>query len=530
MKEEKENIEQLDVVEEQQTAPVEVTPVEKPEEQTVEVTPATEPVLEKVETVDDDKNPFEETFVSEKGAVAEEMNEEAKELKSEDINTPKTKKKGKKGLVIGIICLLLLLGLGAAGYLFYYSNPKRIISASINDVSAKLDKNLKGSEIDLGEQSTISNDITFDIEMDKDAVKDAGEETANILKNLKNLKSNVTIIKDASKDQLLGTVKVDLDKDNLLSGKYLIDGEKEYYYFDGLSSKYIENEDKLGFKVREDDNEIVNDLKYLNKFVTKSFVSHLDNDYFTKEVATTKINDKDKKVLKTTLKIDNTAAHKILNAVIKDIQNDSKATKILKDNNVNAKELNIKDDVKLLNKSLEYTSYVDYLTMKEYKSELIIEEAKLTYEKGKISTLELYSGDSLQGKLKITNNKENKDIVIYDGESKEIGTVAIANGKKKKSLIADFDYQGMKLNFSIESNIKEIDKDAQYFVDTKLIVDVKQDKQQLFKLTSNIKSTMENTADIKETVKDAIKSKDLKEEDQNKFMEKLNNSMMKLAK
>ena len=54
--------------------------------------------------------------------------------------------------------------------------------------------------------------------------------------------------------------------------------------------------------------------------------------------------------------------------------------------------------------------------------------------------------------------------------------------------------------------------------------------EQLFKLTSNIKSTMENTANIKEVVKDAIKSKDLKEEDQNKFMEKLSNSIMKLAK
>ena len=89
---------------------------------------------------------------------------------------------------------------------------------------------------------------------------------------------------------------------------------------------------------------------------------------------------------------------------------------------------------------------------------------------------------------------------------------------------------GTKMSFSIESNIKEIAKDTQYFVDTKVIADIKQDKQQLFKITSDIKSTMENTAEIKETVKDAIKSKDLKEEDQNKFMEKLNNSMMKLTK
>ncbi|MBQ3469063.1 MAG: hypothetical protein IJH18_03260 [Bacilli bacterium] len=529
MKENNNNIEQLDVTEEQ-TTPVEVTPVENQESPTVEVTPVEEPVLEKVETVEDDKNPFEETFVSEKGAVAEEMNEAAEKLKSEDINTPKTKKKGKKGVIIAIICLLLLLGLGVAGYLFYYSNPKRLISASINDVSAKLDKTIKGSDIDLGEQSTISNDITFDIEADKEALKDVDEETNKVLNNLKKLKSNITIIKDASKDQMLSTVKIDLDKDNLLSGKYLIDGEKEYYYLDGLSSKYIENEDKLGLKVREDDNEVFEDLKYLNKFVTKSFVSHLDNKYFTKEMATTKINDKNKKVLKTTLKIDNDAAHKIINAVIKDIQNDSRATKILKDNDINAKELTVKDDVKLLDKGLEYNSYVDYISMKEYKSELIIEDAKLSYEKGKISTLELYSDDKLQGKLKITNNKENRDIVIYDGNSKEIGTVAIANGKRKKSLIADIDYMGTKMSFSIESNIKEIAKDTQYFVDTKVIADIKQDKQQLFKITSDIKSTMENTAEIKETVKDAIKSKDLKEEDQNKFMEKLNNSMMKLTK
>lgn len=221
-------------------------------------------------------------------------------------------------LFIGIVGILLLGVSGFTAYYFIFLNtPQKIFERSVNFVATKASSMINkkslvdtsqgkysvNAKIDYDDGNTIFSNYNYELEFDID-------------ENSKKIYADV------------GALKKD---DKVISANILADSQNLYANIPELYSKTISLGSTAEFwEMYENINKTPKeDYVYLLTFFKNSFLKSLTKKDYTSQNVTIKVNNKDIKVKKSTLLLTKERQKEIIDNVINDIANDSKAKELL---------------------------------------------------------------------------------------------------------------------------------------------------------------------------------------------------------
>lgn len=224
-------------------------------------------------------------------------------------NEQPVKKKGKKGLIIGVIIIAILLIASVAGYIYYtnvYMRPdnlyKKIIGSALDSFTEevkKLDYTTAKTEFKLG----------ANVELEDDSIIDK-----SILDLVNKTDVKIETQVDTESKEIILNLESNYDKEDLINAQMYIntEDEKTYIELENFLDKYIE--------VEQNDNDIYTEIeeilekqrmtneqkksfeKAMNIFKKELFAS-IKEKYCSSEKTNINLNGKDTKVTKNTIKM-----------------------------------------------------------------------------------------------------------------------------------------------------------------------------------------------------------------------------------
>ena len=321
------------------------------------------------------------------------------------------KKKKKLPLILIIIIVLLIIG-GTLAY-FMLTNPQKVFNKTIDKVKNEFCNYL--DEFDMDKSLT---DISLKINSDN---KDLEQFT----KYKYGFKSGV----DSSKKSFESKVYMTDDKNKEYSASAFLKNSNFYI----LLSSY----DKLIHLSSTEENDYTNfetvkneDMKYLVKVAFNSLKENLNKDNFSKTSTDVKVNNKKVKVNKNSYKLDFKESKRIEKAIMHDLYNDEKASKIIMNSTGMTKE-----DLKA---ELENEEYID--------SGSIITTYVNIYTNffGKIVGYSIETKDIMD--ISFYQNGNEFEFSFNDGYNPYY-IVGVKNGKKMNAVIKDKNKDYVTLNF-----------------------------------------------------------------------------------
>ena len=327
------------------------------------------------------------------------------------------KKKKKLPLILIIIIVLLIIG-GTLAY-FMLTNPQKVFNKTIDKVKNEFCNYL--DEFDMDKSLT---DISLKINSDN---KDLEQFT----KYKYGFKSGV----DSSKKSFESKIYITDDKNKEYSASAFLKNSNFYILLSSydklihLSS--TEENDYTNFENFENFENVKNEeMKYLVKAAFNSLKENLNKDNFSKNSTDVKVNNKKVKVTKNSYKLDFKESKRIEKAIIHDLYNDEKASKIIMNMTGMTKE-----DLKA---ELENEEYID--------SGSIITTYVNIYTNffGKIVGYSIETKDIID--TSFYQNGNEFEFSFNDGYN-PYSIVGVKNGKKMNVVIKDKNKEFATLNF-----------------------------------------------------------------------------------
>ncbi len=178
--------------------------------------------------------PVQEDIISETtqdNTISEPKQEETKKYETfkpvQDAGQKKTKKKGKKGILISLLVLIIaVVGICAYYYFGIYTNPqtvyKEAIKNGINALTSTTDEEITTmkSKIKLG----------LNIELEDDIMYSAGEYVEDILDLINNTEIGMEVQVDKEKQQVVYKLDSTYEDEDLIKMNMLIDAKEEIAY------------------------------------------------------------------------------------------------------------------------------------------------------------------------------------------------------------------------------------------------------------------------------------------------------------
>lgn len=448
------------------------------------------------------------------------MNENStNEIKQEgvEINTQNAKKTKKIPIIICTVLLVLVIVVLFAVTL-YIKNPKVILSQNIT----KLYNNL----IDSKESNNIlKNILNSNTVMADSNIEITLEDDANTFKDFNNIKFNTKYIEDKKAKEGYLTLDSSIANNDFISLDALLSDNKIYIKLKDVMDNYYYSDYKFTSLLSNSDND---DMKYILDIFKNNIIKNIENSNLTTKKDTIKINDKDTKVKKISLKIND----KLINSIIKDslneFKNNSKAKKIIIENlDISESDLNefIDQSLKEINTTsgnqlnIYYNMYVKGLN-KVVKQEISMDSYSLGYLEYN-DTKEVYMSVYNQKMLEIKISGD-------DSKGKITGSLSILkiNGSYDKDKVnLTIEPQGFvsgENKITVELKNKNASNNKEYKNECNMLIEVMEEGKKLFKVTAKITSNIKPDEKIPNI--DINNSKDMNEitiEEQNEITEKI---------
>ena len=265
--------------------------------------------------------------VEEVAETVSEKIEEVNTVKEETTSVMGSYKKDKKvnkGIIIGIILLVLLIG-GFLVYKFVFSTPKNIFLKAINKGYGDVEKALTDSDTnfdDMLKGKIFEASYTFDADVKlADGLLD--DETMKVIDLINDLDMGLDVAYDDKTKNMDMSLSLKDAVDSLELGAYIRDKEA-YIDLNDLYSKYI----KMALEVSETNESInkieVEDAKYIVSAVKDAFLKSLDGNKFKTTDYETTIDGKDVKTNKIYYTLDDKELLSVLKSTLKTLKADSK--------------------------------------------------------------------------------------------------------------------------------------------------------------------------------------------------------------
>lgn len=485
----------------------------------------------------------------------------------------KEKKSSKKKInpltIIAIFLIILSMGmLGSGIYFMYLSNPKKIVSSGIEEMTASFKNVLLTSNknLNLGENFTIESDITIDAQSDLLATQNqedtilTEQQTDNqlmqpeatidpvnglttnmdmynkLITNIANTQNKVVLKQDKTNKKAFFSIDSTYNDENLISAKYLIENSTEYYFVDGFLDNYVNNGSSNYFEAITEQTNNQDNIIYIYDLISNSLKENLKEEYFIKEQEKTKIFNEEKNMTKVILKIDNKKAKDILKAIIKDLKADKKANDILTNYYEDFSKLKIKDDATIFEDGeyITINSYANNLKYDIQKVEIIYvskeEQTKIIYETNENnSKISLFENDKCLGYVEINKINDNKYVsVIKDSSGAELGSIKAEKTNNQTKVELDTSNEGSRIYVSYNSKATDI-KDKSFKLKDEITFKVLSDNTNVISATIKINSNVSKTVEIEEDISTSVLASTLTEEDKLTLEQVFTNALLKLS-
>ena len=492
----------------------------------------------------------------------EETVEEVKDFKFEDehedeiVINNSNKKLTFNRIFISILLLTMLFAISLVGALYLYnSSPKTVVKKSIDHIISYKNYFNKPFTLSEGKEKSLNGNMKFSINENYKKIYSPDESEYKFYDKLNKMEIKYDLQKSSEKIQYDFNLSAGADNMNLLLTANKNNG---YIFLKDVYEKYIEI-DGLNEAINAENNLDMEDYDYFYNFCYNSFFKHLNKKDYISEKGTLKIDGSNLNIRKTTIKLSEKDIYEIINVILDDIANDSKA-------NVFVKKITGEDASKLekmkyneknetpsnyeyivyskgllgdivgidFNVTSKYKSYNynwDNLKDNDYKSNNYKINEKITkyqYRNEEKPVLSIYEDDEFISKLEIQKNKKDTIMFnLYDENNKESGKITIKNTKSKFAInyIKSTDVQ--EAEYDLIFNIKENKANEDYTINFEgkfEVKDVYYDTDPTnFKINAvfNIKNGLTTSIkDVKESVRIDNLTDDEKEKISNNLLEK----------
>ena len=459
-------------------------------------------------------------------------------------------------IFISILLLTMLFAISLVGALYLYnSSPKTVVKKSIDHIISYKNYFNKPFTLSEGKEKSLNGNMKFSINENYKKIYSPDESEYKFYDKLNKMEIKYDLQKSSEKIQYDFNLSAGADNMNLLLTANKNNG---YIFLKDVYEKYIEI-DGLNEAINAENNLDMEDYDYFYNFCYNSFFKHLNKKDYISEKGTLKIDGSNLNIRKTTIKLSEKDIYEIINVILDDIANDTKA-------NVFVKKITGEDASKLekmkydeknetpsdyeyivyskgllgdivgidFNVTSKYKSYNynwDNLKDNDYKSNNYKINEKITkyqYRNEGKPVLSIYEDDEFISKLEIQKNKKDTIVFnLFDENNKESGKITIKNTKSKFSInyIESSDVQ--EAEYDLIFNIKENKANEDYTINFEgkfEVKDVYYDTDPTnFKINAvfNIKNGLTTSIkDVKESVKLDNLTDDEKEKISNNLLEK----------
>ena len=429
----------------------------------------------------------------------EETVEEIEEFKLEDkdedeiVINNSNKKLTFNRIFISILLLTMLFAISLVGALYLYnSSPKTVVKKSIDHIISYKNYFNKPFTLSEGKEKSLNGNMKFSINENYKKIYSPDESEYKFYEKLNKMEIKYDLQKSSEKIQYDFNLSAGADNMNLLLTANKNNG---YIFLKDVYEKYIEI-DGLNEAINAENNLDMEDYDYFYNFCYNSFFKHLNKKDYISEKGTLKIDGSNLNIRKTTIKLSEKDIYEIINVILDDIANDTKA-------NVFVKKITGEDASKLekmkyneknetpsnyeyivyskgllgdivgidFNVTSKYKSYNynwDNLKDNDYKSNNYKINEKITkyqYRNEEKPVLSIYEDDEFISKLEIQKNKKDTIMFnLYDENNKESGKITIKNTKSKFAInyIKSTDVQ--EAEYDLIFNIKENKANEDYTI------------------------------------------------------------------
>ena len=459
-------------------------------------------------------------------------------------------------IFISILLLTMLFAISLVGALYLYnSSPKTVVKKSIDHIISYKNYFNKPFALSEGKEKSLNGNMKFSINENYKKIYSPDESEYKFYDKLNKMEIKYDLQKSSEKIQYDFNLSAGADNMNILLTANKNNG---YIFLKDVYEKYIEI-DGLNEAINAENNLDMEDYDYFYNFCYNSFFKHLNKKDYISEKGTLKIDGSNLNIRKTTIKLSEKDIYEIINVILDDIANDTKA-------NVFVKKITGEDASKLermkydeknetpsnyeyivyskgllgdivgidFNVTSKYKSYNynwDNLKDHDYKSNNYKINEKITkyqYRNEEKPVLSLYEDDEFISKFEIQKNKKDTIVFnLFDENNKESGKITIKNTKSKFSInyIESSDVQ--EVEYDLIFNIKENKAYEDYTINFEgkfEVKDVYYDTDPTnFKINAvfNIKNGLTTPIkDVKESVKLDNLTDDEKEKISNNLLEK----------
>ena len=387
-------------------------------------------------------------------------------------------------IFISILLLTMLFAISLVGALYLYnSSPKTVVKKSIDHIISYKNYFNKPFTLSEGKEKSLNGNMKFSINENYKKIYSPDESEYKFYDKLNKMEIKYDLQKSSEKIQYDFNLSAGDDNMNLLLTANKNNG---YIFLKDVYEKYIEI-DGLNEAINAENNLDMEDYDYFYNFCYNSFFKHLNKKDYISEKGTLKIDGSNLNIRKTTIKLSEKDIYEIINVILDDIANDTKA-------NVFVKKITGEDASKLekmkydeknetpsnyeyivyskgllgdivgidFNVTSKYKSYNynwDNLKDHDYKSnnyKINEKTTKYQYRNEEKPVLSIYEDDEFLSKLEIQKNKKDTIVFnLFDENNKESGKITIKNTKSKFSInyIESSDVQ--EAEYDLIFNIKE---------------------------------------------------------------------------
>ncbi len=370
-------------------------------------------------------------------------------------------------IVLFIVLAIIFITLGIT--IYNKTSPKNVFNSTLKNINNNINNALlfERNKTNLSNNYKIESDIKIDISSTEPISKEYTIDQNNLFNtNITNSTNKLTYIHSLKDKKLFLNFNSNINEQNIINYKYLIENSTKYRYLNNFKEDYINYGNANYFETVSEDNSNLKNYNYIaNKFIDY-FTNNLDKDKFNIEKVTTYIDNDREALNKISYYFNNKELTTVLNKVKKDLKKDEDTNTLLNNLNPNILDENIQKDILKKKESITMSIYNDMF----YK----IKKVELTYQNENYEKIysivpkedkviiSVIENTKLLRKYTITNNDKKYNISIENSKGTNEGTFEFINNEKETSLIGSTQSDNQKYDVTLDRKISNIKANKSY--------------------------------------------------------------------
>lgn len=388
----------------------------------------------------------------------------------------------KKILRVLLILLFVISGISLIYFGLYFSkiyDAKYVYKNVIDIFTGSIDKYfIVDDKYVLGDTFTVTGTANFNLssqEYQTKAITDINYlHKLNMINNLSNMNVNYSFSQDKKNKKLYCDLDEKIGSETIFNGKYIIDDSTRYFSVNSILENFINDGNNNYFELFSEDVTTEDNIKYLYDIIKISLANRmaLESSYYD---VVTDISGKNEKVKELSVIINDKSYKRIMNGILSDLRNDSRAKDILISIDKDFEKRKIDNNENVLSKNERYTFniYLSKYLYKPLKYEIIYlnnnKTKSLSYVgNGDKGTFYYLKDNTLKNRVLYKSSGNKTIIELFDNFENKQGDISIRRDVNSIMLDMDVFFNNKKYEVVYSSNNIMIDKNKKYNREKKL--------------------------------------------------------------